>query len=126
MVDNDQISKTIAIFFMFLSKYVIHFIVCTIVMLFQNHIPLFYYQLILNTYYLFVPYMVNNHIEKQYLVHFGIVVNVNHPAGEVITFLKANILYVVLMMIILFAITEAIAYLVSADTGFVFRASRQP
>ena len=44
----------------------------------------------------------------------GIVVNVNHPAGEVITFLKANILYVVLMMIILFAIMEAISYLIKA------------
>lgn len=42
----------------------------------------------------------------------GIVVNVNHPAGEVITFLKANALYIVLMAIILLAIAEIASYLI--------------
>ncbi len=41
----------------------------------------------------------------------GIVVNVNHPAGEVITFLKANALYIILMIIILLAISEVVSYL---------------
>jgi len=45
----------------------------------------------------------------------GIVVNVNHPAGEVITFLKANALYLVLMVILLLALIEAISYLIRAS-----------
>jgi len=42
----------------------------------------------------------------------GIVVNVNHPAGEVIAFVKANILYLVAMVVLVFVMAMAVSSLI--------------
>ena len=41
----------------------------------------------------------------------GIVVNVSQPAGEFITFVKANIFYLVAIVVILLVMSEAVIYL---------------
>ena len=41
----------------------------------------------------------------------GKVVNVNHPAGEVITFVKNNMLFIVVILVLLFVMVEAVSYL---------------
>ena len=41
----------------------------------------------------------------------GIVVNVSHPAGEFVSFVKANIFYLVAIVVILLIMSEAIFYL---------------
>ena len=42
----------------------------------------------------------------------GIVVNVSPTAGKVISFMKSNVLYLVLMVVLLLAIIELIAYII--------------
>lgn len=42
----------------------------------------------------------------------GIVVNVSHPAGETVTFVKSNILYLIVIVILLLVMAEATSYLI--------------
>ena len=42
----------------------------------------------------------------------GIVVNVNHPAGEVVAFVKANILYLVIIVVLFFVMISAVSSLI--------------
>lgn len=42
----------------------------------------------------------------------GIVVNVSPTAGKVVSFMKSNVLYLVLMVVLLLAIIELIAYII--------------
>ena len=42
----------------------------------------------------------------------GIAVNVNHPAGEAVTFVKSNLLYLVIMVVSVFVMIEAVSILV--------------
>ncbi len=42
----------------------------------------------------------------------GIVVNVNHPAGEFIMFVKQNVMYIAAAIILLLIMAEAFAYLI--------------
>ena len=42
----------------------------------------------------------------------GIVVNVNHPAGQVIAFVKANVLYLVAIVVLLFVMAMAVSSLI--------------
>ena len=42
----------------------------------------------------------------------GIVVNVNHPAGEAVTFVKANIFHLIVIVVLLFVMAMSASYII--------------